>query len=502
MAITRMSAPPPATRTGDTIAPFAWLPVLAIAAAVGLLLGLTSSNYGPGFDEMYFLVAGRDHPAWGYFDQPPLVPMLTALMDSWFPGSTVALRLPVTIAAALGVVVTALIARELGGRRPAQMIAAGTFATSGVITISHWIATYTLDPFFWTVITWLVVRWVRMHRAGLHNDWPLLWAGVVTAVSLQTKFMIPAFWAAVALAALILGPREMLRRPKLWIGAGIAVLCTVPTLIWQAANGWPYTQMGAVVASESGGALAFLASSYFGAGVVVGVVALTYGFWRLLRAPALRPYRFLGVALIGVFVVFLVTDGRFYYSMGLYALPFAVAAVELPRRNLARWWRPVGWLAFAVSAVLIVVQLPIYPKDTVEDMPVEWQGIPLGSTFASGELPPKEIGELAGRVYAELPPEERDRTAVFAPMYTVAAAVDYYGRADGIPQVYSGHRGYWYFGAPPDTMDKVLYVDAEAPGDVIAPHFATSRPLVEGAITLYEGRKETWEQIWPTVQAQ
>ena len=46
-----------------------------IAAAQALLLIATSTRYGYHRDEMYFIVSGS-HPAFGYPDQPPLVPLL------------------------------------------------------------------------------------------------------------------------------------------------------------------------------------------------------------------------------------------------------------------------------------------------------------------------------------------------------------------------------------------------------------------------------------------
>src|SRR5579859_7065912 len=95
------------------IASLARWPVLAIAAGVGLVLLLTSGRVGYYADELYFLVAGH-HLNWGYADQGPLVPLLARAMDILFPGSLVGVRLPATALTALGVVVAALIARELG----------------------------------------------------------------------------------------------------------------------------------------------------------------------------------------------------------------------------------------------------------------------------------------------------------------------------------------------------------------------------------------------------
>src|SRR2546430_6820162 len=112
--------------------PFASRGVAGIAAAVALLLLALSGRYGFHRDEMYFLAAGR-HLAWGYPDQPPLVPALARVVSAVAPGSLPALRLPSALAMGLVAWTTALICRELGGARAAQVLSAGTVAGSAVV---------------------------------------------------------------------------------------------------------------------------------------------------------------------------------------------------------------------------------------------------------------------------------------------------------------------------------------------------------------------------------
>src|SRR5205085_11821542 len=225
--------------------PFAAKPVLALAALVGVALLMTSGSFGYMSDELYFIGAGK-HLDWGYADQPPLLPLLAHLMDVLFPGSQVGLRLPATLPAPLGIAVTALIARELGGRRRAQVMAAVCFAISPFLySNGHHLMTSTIDPVLWTVATWLLVRWVRTRDDRL---WLVI--GGVTAIALEGKYLIVLFWVVAAAAALMFGPREAFRRPLVGAGAAIAVLGTLPSVIWQVVHGWPQLGMGSVIADE------------------------------------------------------------------------------------------------------------------------------------------------------------------------------------------------------------------------------------------------------------
>src|SRR5882724_6240543 len=158
------ASPPAGDGTGSAVSAWARWPVLAIAATFAGIFEVGSGRSGYFGDELYFLAAGR-HLSWSYADQPPLIPLLARLMDTLFPDSVAALRLPATLATALGVVVASLIAREFGGGRRAQVLAAATCAVSfGLLGSGHELSTYVIDSFGWTVITWLLVRWVRTRQ--------------------------------------------------------------------------------------------------------------------------------------------------------------------------------------------------------------------------------------------------------------------------------------------------------------------------------------------------
>ena len=58
--------------------------VVAIAGAQFVVLLLAASRYGYDRDELYFIVGGS-HPAFGYPDQPPLVPLVCWVIHAISP---------------------------------------------------------------------------------------------------------------------------------------------------------------------------------------------------------------------------------------------------------------------------------------------------------------------------------------------------------------------------------------------------------------------------------
>src|SRR6185312_10998738 len=142
--------------------PLALLPVGLVAAGVVALLGLTVTRYGYHRDELYFRLLG-DHPAWGYVDQPPLVPLAGRASTALFGDSLWALRLPAIAMAAVLVVLLALLARELGGGATAQTLAALGGASGFPLLDGHLLSTGTFDVPVWVGVCLLVTRALLRH---------------------------------------------------------------------------------------------------------------------------------------------------------------------------------------------------------------------------------------------------------------------------------------------------------------------------------------------------
>ncbi|MCD2193190.1 glycosyltransferase family 39 protein [Actinomycetospora endophytica] len=501
-------APPPPPPDRPAVA---WWPVLGVAAALGLVLGVLSARYGYFGDEYYFISAGS-RPAAGYADQPPMLPLLAAALQHLAPGNLVVLRLPSTLLSAAGVVVAAVIAAELGGGRRAQLLAAvGTAASPYLLATGHLLATSTVDPFCWSVALLLLVRWLRLEnrpdsRGAATRDRLLLGLGVVIAVALFDKILIPVLLVGIAIGVWVAGPRRLLRRPMLWIGLAIAAASTVPTLVWQAQHGWPQLRMGSVVAGESslfGNRWEFLPFALYYAGVLPGAVLVVIGLWALLRSERLRPWRSLGIACAFVTLALLAAGGRPYYLSGLYALVLAagaVAAGTLTARPWHRWWRwTLRPAAVVVGAVLAMAWvLPVGPSSWRAPTEFETMGQVGWADFTTG----------VAQTWQALPPPQREHTVVMAYSYWYAAALEHEGPARGLPSpIYSTHRGFGYFDVPPGSEDALLVGEVKW-----APRFCSRLvplPTVAGAdfapvnddvqMALCTPR-EPWAQAWPSLR--
>lgn len=157
--------------------------LVAIAAAKLLMHLATASRYGYFGDELYFLACG-EHLAWGYVDQPPLIALVAWLVRHTLGTSLVAVRLPSALAGAALVLLTGLLARELGGGRFAMGLSGAASALAFVYVVVHYLFTMNaFEPLFWTGCTFLLVRIIN---TGDQRLW--LWFGLVAGLGLQNKY--------------------------------------------------------------------------------------------------------------------------------------------------------------------------------------------------------------------------------------------------------------------------------------------------------------------------
>jgi hypothetical protein len=445
--------PAPSATRAPALPDFALWPVAAVAGLLTVVLIALSGRYGYHRDELYFIECGK-HLAWGYPDQPPLVPLIARLMTALAPGSIVLLRLPSAIASGLLVLLTGLLTRELGGRRTAQVLAGAVIAVAPLVLGSgHLLSTTTFDLPAWALLCLILLR---ILRTGERRLWPL--AGLVAGVGLMDNDLVASLIAAVVVGIAVAGPRATFRSGWFYAGGAIALAIWSPYLAWQASHGWPELSLERSIAAGNSGSSApwwlivpeqlALVPVYFAPVWIAGLV-------RLFRDPELRWCRAVGVAYPVLAVAFMLTGGKPYYLAGMFPVLLAAGAqsavdwvgrVGKPRRRLVA-------VGLALSLLELPVTLPVLPVSVVHDTPIVALNYDAGETIAW----PTFVGEIAA-VYRSLPPAQRAHAIVLTRNYGEAGAVDRYGPADGLRAAYSGHNGFWYWGPPPASAATAVVV--------------------------------------------
>ena len=427
--------------------------VWGVAGAVTVVLLGFAGRYGYHRDELYFLLCGR-HLAWGFVDQPPLTPAIARLTDLIAPGNLVVLRTPSALIAGGSVLLVALIAREVGGGRAAQVLAAVLAATSGmVLAACHLLSTTTPDLPVWLAVILLTLR---ILRTGDTRWAPLI--GLVCGVGLLNKYLVGLLVVGLATGVLIAGPRRLLRDRWLLAGLAIAAVLIAPNVIWQIAHGLPQFDVVNEIASGDSSyagrpdalALQFVVISPVGAAVwIAGLVAL-------FRRPAWRPYRALAWAWAVVLGLMLIGGGKGYYDAPLLLALTAVGSVPV-----VDWWSrgrvALRRSALAAGVVLCAaidafLMLPIAPASHVP-------AVVTAINYDAGEtIGWPAMTDSVAKVYRSLPAADRAHTTIITANYGEAGALARYGPSRHLPTAYSGHMSVADFGRPPAGADVVIAV--------------------------------------------
>jgi len=183
--------------------------------------------YGYFVDELYFMACSR-HLAWGYVDQPPLIAVIVRIERLFFGDSLQSIRFFAGLAGACNVLLAGWIARELGGKRFAQALAALAVLFAGIfLAMDHYISMNAFEPLAWMGCALILIRIIR---TGDQKLW--LWFGLIAGIALENKYGIVFFAAGVVAGLLLTRHRSMFLEPWIWLGGIIAFLIFLPNLVW------------------------------------------------------------------------------------------------------------------------------------------------------------------------------------------------------------------------------------------------------------------------------
>ena len=451
MATDRVNHPVPALETHPPLARGIWL--VALAGLAIHLVGLT--QYGWFRDELYYLSCAK-RLAWGYVDQPPFSILVLALVRAVAGDSLFALRLVAAVAAAALAPLTGMIARELGGRRGAQMVAAIAAAIAPeFLGAGRDFSMNVFDFLFWGVATLLALR--AFDRGGSAR-WLAL--GVVLGLGLLNKWSVAWLGGGLFAALVLPRARSRLLTPGPWLAAGIAALLFLPHVLWEVRHGWPTLEF---MHNARVHKMAALEPMKFILDLVLTLNPGSAPLWVAGLVASLARARWRPVALIFLVTLAILFTGSArveYLTLATPAL-FAAGAV---------WWESRTRAGLAIVAVLVVaLGVPLIPF-ALPVLPVQrfiaYQ-TRLGLKPATeerhrmGALPQHyadmfgwpELADSVARAAALLTPEERARAIVVVDNYGDAGALERFG-AGRLPTIACQHNN-WYLWGPPAWDGKV-----------------------------------------------
>ena len=392
-----------------------------ILALVKIAIHLyTGRRYGIFVDELYYLDCAR-HLAWGYVDQPPLVAVLAWIERATLGDSLLAIRSLTILAGAAEVLLTGLIARELGGGRFAQFSAAlCVLVAPGILGVDHFFSMNSFEPLFWMGCAYLLIRIVRTGdaRPGSGSAWSPGSGSKINipwACSASRSLPASSFQAAIASHfALVLRRR------------GHRILIFLPNLLWNIAHHFPFLELQHNI-KHSGRDVALSPLRFIiqeqAAMLPLSLPIWLAGLWFFFFTASGRAYRFLGWAFVITAAVIMLLSPRVYYLFPAFPIVFAGGAVlwEQLLHSVNRKWALVingVWVTAMIlaGAALAPIVLPVLsPEDYIRYAKITHQEQPRIENNQLGPLPQlfadqfgwPEMAATVASVYKSLPADVR-----------------------------------------------------------------------------------------------
>lgn len=462
--------------------------VPALLAGLNLGLALAAINrFGWFRDELYY-IACSDHLAAGYVDHPPLSILILKLARTIFGDSLFAVRLLPALGSAAFVLLAAVIARELGGKKRAMALAAAAaFATSNYFSLHI----YSMN--LWDILVWSGVLFLlaRMIRTGNPRYW--LGLGLLLGLGLENKITVVFLCFGIAAGVLLTPLRAHLKSRYLWMGVGLAALLFLPYILWNAGHDWAHLEFLRNASAEKNTPVTPLG---FLVGQVVfqnplNILVWVPGLWFFFRRAG-RSYRFFGWAFAAMFLAMMALQGKDYYLSPAFPILFAGGAIFWeslkPEKASNALTAVLGGLIVVVGLLVRPITLPVLSAEStqaylkalnMQDFAEERNAIGALPQHYADMFGWEEMVALYAGVFETLSPEDQAKCVIYVRNYGEAGAIDFFGPKYGLPKASCGHNSYWFWGPPEGKTGEVMIIlgnehdVAESLAD-IRPHFESA----------------------------
>ena len=459
----RLDGPAPSLWTSDTAL------LIYVALATVVLHLIIGNRYGWHRDELATLEDAR-HLAWGYPAYPPVTPFFGRLSWELFGSSVRSFRFFANVSQAVTVVLTGLMARDMGGRRGAQLVAAVAavpFCLGGGYQMMY----VAFDALAWVMTAYFVVRLLKSEDP---RWWVAIGAGI--GFGMLCKYTMGVFALSIVAGVLLTDARRYLRSKWLWIGVALSVVIWLPNVLWQWQHHFVSLDFLNHIHSRDvrqGRTAGFLPQQLMmtGARCVLALAGLYFCF----VAPAGKRFRMIGWMYIMTLLLFAVAKGRWYYMGPAYPMLYAAGAVwgeqwlATLQRSRAMMVRRIVWVTLAFELVFTTAFWLPLPR-----INSGWWDInnSLTGDFREQIGWRELVGEVA-RIRDSLTPEERAHLGILGTNYGEAGAINLYGPEYGLPRAISGVNSFWYrgYGDPPPQTVIVIGLSRKS----LDKHFGTCR---------------------------
>lgn len=488
-----------------------YLPIITILSLVKLTIHLVANrNYGFHRDELLHLSVS-EHLAWGYMEFPPFIAVVGKLAHFFFGYSLSGVRLFATLAGVAIVILCCLIAKELGGKKNAVLLAGVS-----VLAFVPFFRNHTLfqpvafDQVFWTLGFYYLVRYFNSKE----NKY-LVYLGITAGIGLMNKYTLVVWGFGIVAGLLFFEKGSAFKNKWLYVSGLIAFCIVLPNIIWQYAHNFPlFAHLQKLKESQ----LDEIGPYEFAGDQLKMPFTLLFSLIGLAAAffdKELKKYKSLGVAVLVIFFTMWLLQSKSYYFFAVYPILFALGAVATEKLLLRKpaWNYAVATILFVPTVFFIPMATPVLPIEhyvAYNKLTPEKDGRILITDDYADMFGWNEQVQLVDSLYQSLPAEDRKKCILLAENYGEAGAIKILGDKYKLPDPVSRHGSFWSWG-PGDKEGEICISvgnEQEVVDKLYQEHTLVKRIThkyaidEENNIPVYLCRKPrtSLQQLWPELE--
>jgi 4-amino-4-deoxy-L-arabinose transferase-like glycosyltransferase len=430
--------------------------VLALfGLGIAVLHIAVNGQYGFHRDELLTFTNARDL-AWGYVSYPPMTAFLARVELEMFGTSLVGFRFFAALSHGIVLVLAGLIARQLGGKRWAQLLAAASVAVGGHALWSGGSHSYTTFDYLWWVLAAYFVS--RLLSSGNPRWWVAI--GAAIGLGMLTKYTMAFLVLGVVVGTLLTPARRHLRSGWFWLGVAAALLVIVPNVVWLFQHQFASIECMRSIHERDirwGRTDNFLIGQFWKCANPLVTPVWCAGLWHLFATRSAKRFRMLGWMYVTPLLALLLLRGRDYYMASAYPMLLAAGAVWAEQwlnslsASAAAMARSITWRALLIAGLsTAALTVPIAPLGSAW-----WRVADTVNGNFNMEIGWPELAETVAAIRTALPAEEQARLGILAGDEGETGAINLYGPQYGLPQAISGMNSNWmrgYGDPPPQTV--------------------------------------------------
>jgi len=452
--------------------------IILLLSLSGVLIHLVFyQNLGFHRDELLYFSLG-EHPDFGYFSVPPLIGFLAALLTKLFGYTLFAAKILPALLGGVVIYLCAMLAKELNGGFFAQIVAA-----VGIICSILFLRSFSLfqpvflDIFFWTLALYLLLRY---HNSNLKKYLYLF--GLTIGIGVLNKYNLLFLVISVLAILPFTRHRKLFLDKDFYLTILLSFLIVLPNIIWQISHQFPVLNHLSQLQNSQ---LTKMSSATF----LVEQLLMNYpatllvvpGLLFLLFNKKESDYKWVGYILVVVLLLYLILQGKSYYSAGIYPTLVATGAVFFERyiRNyvlrsiilsvlLLLTWSALPMGVASKSPEKLVAYFDEMAKVTKSDAVRRYENnkyYQLPQDYAD-MLGWDELTEITNKAWQLA--ESKEQCIIYAENYGQAGAITILGKKYHLPEAISFSDNFRY--RFPKTFDheitQFIYINNELGKDV------------------------------------